>query len=152
MIHSYKYQFVERLSITLGNLLGRVLEQSALPLPDVLVPVPLHSKRLRYRGFNQSALLAYLLTQEVTSLSAIPVNNSLERHRFTLPQQKTHSKSERTTNLTGAFVVAPGAELKGKKVWLIDDVATTKSTLTECAQVLKNSGVKKVYAVVLAQD
>lgn len=150
MIHAYKYHFVETLTHPLGTLFAQAVEKSNLPLPTVIVPVPLHAKRLRYRGFNQSLLLANTLIQNMVALHTTPVKNILTRIRFTKPQQKTASKKERQENLQNAFQV--NAPVTDQIIWLVDDVATTHSTLSVCAQALKQAGAKKVYAVVLAQD
>lgn len=152
MIHAYKYQFVESLALPLGELLAKSVEKSALPLPHLLAPVPLHPKRLRFRGFNQSFLLAQSLSRQVSALTDITIATSLLRVRMTKPQQQTSSKEERLENSKGAFAIKDGVSFDQKIVWLIDDVATTQSTLTECARVLKEAGAKKVYAVVLAKD
>lgn len=152
MIHAYKYHFVSSLAHPLSSLFAQAVEKSNLPLPSVIVPVPLHSKRLRYRGFNQSRLLANTLAQNVAALSNTPVQDMLTRVRFTKPQQKTASKTERSENLQNAFQVTQGVDLSDQVIWLVDDVATTHSTVNVCARALKNAGAKKVYAVVLAQD
>ena len=152
MIHAYKYRFVESVVVPLGNLFAKSIERSTLPLPHFIVPVPLHTKRLRYRGFNQSELLASTLTRLVPALQGTPLLPALQRIRHTTPQQKTRSKKERVTNLTDAFRIPPDTDVHNKIIWLVDDVATTASTLTECARILKEAGAKKVYAVVLAKD
>ena len=113
--------------------------------PDyVLVPVPLSKKSLLDRGFNQSQELA----KEVTKKTGIPVMNLLKKIKETKKQAQL-SKIERERNLKDCFqcfnTTVP------KKVLLIDDVATTLSTLTECATILRNAGVVEVSAFVLAR-
>lgn len=152
LIHAYKYQFVKTLSKDLGWILAQAVEKSALPAPNILVPVPLHQSRLRYRGFNQSALLASALKEHVDFVSNTPLSLALEREKKTLPQQKTHSKEERVLNLTNAFRVTDAKQIKNAVIWLIDDVSTTGSTLHACAEALKKAGAKAVYGVVLARD
>lgn len=77
----------------------------------------------------------------------------LRRIRFTKPQMTTEGRPERLKNLTGAFAVAPevAGPLVGKYIWLIDDVATTGTTLDECAKALKQAGTKKVWGIVIAR-
>lgn len=153
-IHTFKYRFIPDLSVPLGNFLTSTLEKSALPLPDALVPVPLHPRRLRFRGFNQSALLAQTLATTLTPGLELPVlSDTLIRTRYTKPQMKTDSREERLTNLKNAFALTEGKgeTIEGKSLWLVDDVATTGTTLEECARVLKSHGAKSVFGVVLAR-
>jgi ComF family protein len=153
-IHTFKYRFIPGLSAPLGDFLTEVVQRSALPLPDLIIPVPLHRRRLRFRGFNQSELLARELSQSLTPGLEIPLmSDILLRIRHTKPQMKTESREERLANLKNAFAMAEGKKetIRGKYIWLVDDVATTGTTLEECAAVLKQHGAKRVFGVVLAQ-
>jgi ComF family protein len=153
-IHTYKYRFIPALAAPFGLWLGNRIAEIDLPLPDLYIPVPLHPRRLRFRGFNQSALLADTLSDTLTPGSALPVlENCLLRTRSTKPQMKTRSREERRGNLKNAFALATGSgeSIRGKTVWLIDDVATTGTTLEECARVLKEAGAKSVFGIVLAR-
>lgn len=115
--------------------------------PDLLLPVPLHRKRLISRKYNQSALLAKYLTAK----TFIPTDYfSLIRPENTIPQATLKGRARRT-NLKHAFAVTDSQNLKGKKVVLIDDVMTTGSTLNECAKVLHKAGVKEIYSLTLAR-
>ena len=154
VIHTFKYRFIPEIALPLGRFLVSTLEKSALPLPDIIVPVPLHPRRLRFRGFNQSALLAEELAKQLTPGLDIPVlTNGIVRTRYTKPQMKTDSREERLANLKNAFALSPEQNpvLTGKSVWLIDDVATTGTTLEECARVLKQAGAINVFGIVLAR-
>jgi len=153
-LHTYKYRFIPQLSVPFGNILKNALEKSPLRLPDMILPVPLHKKRLRFRGFNQSLLLAQELSTNLTPGLDIPLRNDiLVRTRYTKPQMKTASREERLMNLKNAFALAEGKEeaIRGKYLWLIDDVATTGTTLEECAALLKKHGAKSVFGIVLAR-
>ncbi|MEI8096588.1 MAG: ComF family protein [Candidatus Moraniibacteriota bacterium] len=153
-IHTFKYNFIPSLALPLGSLLAERIIEIDLPLPDICIPVPLHSKRLRFRGFNQSELLAEAFVNALTPGLDIPLlKNSLLRTRYTKPQMKTHTKEERLKNLTAAFTCTKEAIslLQGKSIWLIDDVSTTGTTLEECALALKNAGAKNVFGIVLAR-
>ena len=153
-IHTYKYRFVSAVAEPLSKLLLQALHHGELPLPDLIVPVPLHSKRLRYRGFNQAALPARILSADLVPTLTLPLlEGALLRTRFTLPQMKTENKKERLANLRDAFAVDPQmkSEIKGRSIWLIDDVATTGTTLELCARVLKKAGAKSVFGIVLAR-
>ena len=153
-IHTYKYRFVPEVSKPLATVLQDALLQKDLPLPEALVPVPLHPRRLRFRGFNQAELLARELSQLIAPELSLPViADALKRIRYTKPQMKTTSRTGRLANLKDAFSVdkTKQALLKNKRVWLIDDVATTNTTLSECAKVLKENGAKSVFGIVVAR-
>lgn len=153
-IHAFKYQFIPGFSIPLGKWLAERVSEVDLPLPDYFIPVPLHPRRFRFRGFNQSTLLAEAFIDALTpGFDIMLLKNGLLRTRHTKPQMKTHTREERLGNLTGAFAIRPEniPLLEGKSVWLIDDVSTTGTTLEECASILKNAGAKSVFGIVLAR-
>ncbi|MBP9752165.1 MAG: ComF family protein [Candidatus Moranbacteria bacterium] len=155
-IHIMKYEFVAELGDPLGRFLASIVSRSELPLPDFLVPVPLHPWRFRFRGFNQASLIARSLSEHLAPDLGIPVHEDiLFRTRFTLPQARSHGAKERKENLCGAFSLAKDRAvrntLRGKTIWLVDDVATTGTTLETCAKILKKAGVKKVIGIVVAR-
>jgi ComF family protein len=113
-----------------------------------MVPVPLHHKRLRERGYNQSHLLA----QELSKLTGLPLaDNCLIRKRHTPPQARTTTVDERQSNVADAFSCRD-RRLENKQVLLIDDVSTSGSTLDACAQALKAAGASSVWGLVLARE
>lgn len=119
-----------------------------LPPPDALMPVPMHVERIAERGFNQAAVLASLLHWEL----GIPLVEGLDRKASTTPQVGLN-RYDRLHNLTGAFSLSPTGlrwEIKGKRIWLIDDVITTGATLEACADILRRHGAKEVYGLTLA--
>jgi ComF family protein len=119
------------------------------PVPgEVLVPVPLHRKRLKERGYNQSSLLAQELVK-LTNLSL--VDNCLVRERHSSPQARTANVEERRSNVANAFSCRDG-RLKGRQVLLIDDVSTSGATLDACARALKEAGAASVWGLVLARE
>lgn len=153
-IHTYKYRFIPSFAKPLGIWLAGRVAETDLPLPDICIPVPLHPRRLRFRGFNQSMLLAETLADALVPGLGIPVRTDiLLRIRYTRPQMKTKVREERLGNLKNAFALAEESEVlvREKAVWLIDDVATTGTTLEECAKILKASGAKNVFGIVLAR-
>jgi len=111
--------------------------------PDLVVPVPLHARRLRERGFNPAALLAQACAREARVRFA-PV--LLTRLRDT-PSQTGLSRAARRRNVAGVFVARATA---APRVWLVDDVVTTGSTLSEAARALRRAGVREVVGVCLA--
>ena len=146
-IHQLKYRNLRTLAAPLARLLDDYLGSHPLP-GEVLVPVPLHPKRLKERGYNQSALLA----AELGKLTDLPVvDNRLVRQQHTPPQAKTATVEERRSNVSEAFICRSD-ELRNRQVILIDDVATSGATLNACAQALKAAGAVSVWGLVMARE
>jgi len=157
LIHLYKYNFVADLHIPLGKILAISIIQNNLPLPDVIIPIPLHPRRLRWRGFNQAELLADYLSENLAPGLKIPVNAELlKRKSYTTPQMKIKNYKERQKNIKDAFGFRvrnkKDYSLRDKNILLIDDVATTGATLFECAKILKENGAKNVFGAVIARQ
>ncbi len=114
--------------------------------PEILIPVPIHKKKKRIRGYNQAGLLA----DELSHLVGIPViHDLLVRVKYTDPQKKL-TPDERRKNLEKAIEVhKPEKKKMPECVMIIDDIYTTGSTLDACAAVLKRAGVVRVYGVTL---
>jgi ComF family protein len=142
-IHEFKYGGVRVLDQPLGELLYTYWQCHG-PTADIIVPVPLHAKRLRQRGYNQSDLLA----QHLAIKTHIPLRSSLlDRIRYTSPQVEL-SPEQRHANVKGAFACT--ADLAGSSILLIDDVCTTGATLRACGQALRAAGAERLYGLVLA--
>jgi competence protein ComFC len=144
-IHHLKYSGRSSLAEPLGDYM--VARWQAGPLPaDLIVPVPLHTARLRERGYNQSTLLA----RRLSNASALPVvEGALARIRATAPQI-TLNAAEREANVRDAFEAR--AELViSRRVLLVDDVCTTGATLAACSRALKAAGATSVWALTLAR-
>lgn len=128
----------------LGLLLAERVKQYS-PLPDCLLPVPLHKARYRERGFNQSIEIARVAGKALQ----IPVTvNSCVRHRDT-PHQTTLTAKQRRTNVKNAFSMCQ--PITARHIAIVDDVMTTGSTVSELAVVLKNAGVERVDVWVCAR-
>ena len=153
IIHRFKYNFIAKLGEELGKILLKGASIHNLPLPDIIIPVPLHPRRLRWRGFNQAEILSNYLSENITPGFFIPVSkNNLIRTKYTSAQMNIKKYTERQENIHNAFAIKNPLEIKNKTIWLIDDISTTGSTLFECAKVLKANGAKKIYALVLARQ
>lgn len=146
LIRRYKFQRQLAAGAALAELLAMEICSRDDPLPDLLLPVPLHPLRLLKRGFNQSYDIARILHRRL----GIPlINSGLRRVRSTMSQAGLEAR-ERRRNLQRAFAWR-GQALAGCHVALIDDVMTTGSTLAECAGVLRRSGAGRIDAWVLAR-
>ena len=146
-VYQLKYRNLRILAGPLAGLMRDYLSENDIP-GDVLVPVPLHKKRLRERGYNQSVLLA----KHLGKLAGLPVvDNCLVRRLHTPPQARTANVEERRNNIEGAFACRDES-LNGRKVLLIDDVSTSGATLDACADVLKEAGAKSVWGLTLARE
>ncbi|WP_166366270.1 ComF family protein [Pseudomonas akapageensis] len=134
----------------LAELLGHWLEHSfdeGLPRPQRLLPVPMARKRLRQRGFNQAAMLANWLS---ASLDITCDEHLLLRSRETQAQQDLDALA-RKRNLRHAFALAPGAQVKGMHLALVDDVLTTGATADALARLLIDAGAARVDVYCLAR-
>ena len=177
-VYKYKYNFIKDLAKPLGQLIiNKLLED--IKEKDlkkfILMPIPLHQKRLRWRGFNQAELLA----QEVNKKLNIPViNNLLIRTKHTLPQAKIKKAFQRRQNIHNVFELnkrnkpcirkmdrhglfrflkgtAPDQKLpdfKNKTLILVDDISTTSATLGEAARTLNILNPKQIWGLVLTKD
>ena len=155
IIKFFKYKFISDLGWPLSNLIKKYLKWLTLDkrfnvfeANPLLVSVPLHNKRLNWRGFNQSELLAKEIADTFQMEMA---SNIIDRTTNSVPQADIKEKEERLKNLSGIFRILSKEKVVGREVLLIDDVCTTGATLNECAKVLKANGVSKVVALVIAR-
>lgn len=165
-ILSLKYRRNESLAHMLGALLHHAGQYGPAPEDyDLVLPVPLHPRRLRQRGFNQSYLLAHAWRRHLDGpLQPDLRTDLLQRHRHTRPQVELPA-SERSANVAAAFSLYPQVNsslagngdagcdrrLTGKRVLLVDDLMTTGATLNACAATLRAAGAVQVEAFVLAR-
>jgi ComF family protein len=144
--HSAKWPF--------GHLLAELLVQAVqhrfeddLPRPDLLVPVPLATRRLRQRGFNQAAMLARWLSSRLD----LPCDERLLLRTQDTSAQQVLNANDRRRNLRNVFALAPGAAVEGRHLALIDDVLTTGATAQALARLLVDAGATRVDVYCLAR-
>lgn len=137
IVHRFKYYGCRYLGKNLASFISLPDDWQA----DVIIPVPLHPKRMRERGYNQSLILA----KELGKRYGMPVRDDLlKRIRNTLMQSMT-SRDERRENVKDAFRASK--KCAGMRIILVDDVITSGSTSEECAKALKAAGADKVYVI-----
>ena len=148
IIHRFKYGG----KVSLGERLGELMAQftySSFIIRDysLVIPVPLHPRRLRQRGFNQALILA----REIARCYSLGLDiTSLKRIVCTEPQVGL-GRDRRTMNIKGAFSVTDQGRIKGERIILVDDVYTTGSTAKECARILMKNKAEKVAVLTLAR-
>ncbi len=164
LIRQFKYQpYIKNLAKTLALLIAEHLILSGKNIEEIwensiLIPVPLDNKKLKFRGYNQSEELA----KELSKILNVPLfSDILIKTKPTKPQMEL-KKEERERNLKGVFAIKkpfgaaqdlwPFNKILGKKIFLVDDVYTTGSTMEECSKVLKQAGAKSVWGITIARE
>ena len=138
-----KYGGVTKMGDWMASLMAEAIEGEGMPRPDALVPVPMHRRRVRERGYNQAAMLA----KSLSACTGVPVVEALVRTRYT-KQQARLGAAQRRRNLDNAFrVVSP---VRGMRLMLVDDVLTTGTTASKCAVALTEAGAFDVTLITFA--
>ena len=144
-IHRYKFNGARHYAEVYGRLLAmRILRD--LPEAEVITWVPVSRKRKRERGYDQVELLAEAVSAEL----GIPREALLEKFRDNRANSGLKTPAERRANVLGVYKVPEGAEIRGKRVLLLDDIVTTGATASECARVLLTAGAKEVLFAAVA--
>jgi competence protein ComFC len=143
-IQSLKYENATALAVPLGVRLVTALAALNWTF-DMIIPVPLHTNRLRQRGYNQSQLLGEHVAEHLT----LPCNSSALMRRRNTPAQVGLTRPQRHANMQDAFA-ASTPQVSGCSILLIDDVYTTGATLQACATALKDAGAASVYSLTVA--
>lgn len=143
LVRALKYGSVIAASKALAEGMEAVMPDGPF---DMMVPVPLHRKRKRQRGFNQAEALCEALAQR----GAPPIVHALLRERATRTQTRL-DKARRSENVKGAFVINPDISITGMSVLLVDDVLTTGATAVACAEALKAHGASKIVLIAAAR-
>ncbi len=145
LIHWFKYDKMLGIGQVLFEIIINNLPESLFDKFDLITSVPLHWEKKLERGFNQSEIIAKKLSKRAGK----PYAEMLKRVKDTKSQMKL-KRSQRLTNLEGAFCLGKNMEIIGKNILIIDDVATTGATLEECGKVLKAAGAREVWGLVVA--
>ena len=151
LIHLLKYEQVRPAAVVLGRMLAEAvsgMESGSTSL--VVVPVPLHARKLRQRGFNQSELIAQHAVRLGVGSGRALNSRVLQRRRETQSQIGL-TRHQRRENLRGAFAVSRPEEIAGREILLVDDVFTTGTTVSECARVLLRAGASEIFVATAAR-
>ena len=147
LLHDLKYRGNRRVGTYLGRLLGQEIKRSSYSECDLLLPVPLHRKRLKQRGYNQSEIIA----RGASEITGIPVATNLIRRKRHGRSQTSLNRIERFENISTSFeLCAHPVNLNDKKILIIDDVITTGATLEACSQLLYSHFNCKVYVATVS--
>jgi ComF family protein len=147
LIHNLKYNNRTEVGVFLGNLLGSRLKKSeSYQDVDLIIPVPLHHKKLRQRGYNQSTYIA----EGVAEKMEISFTEKVLIRKLATDSQTKKSRYNRYENMKEVFGIANHDQIQNKHILLIDDVITTGATLEACANQLLNNGAAKVSIAALA--
>jgi ComF family protein len=142
LLHDLKYRGNKSVGLYLGRLLGQEIKHTSYSECDLLLPVPLHRKRLKQRGYNQSEIIA----RGASEITGIPVVTNLLRRKGHSRSQTSLNRQERFENIATSFILCDHPlDLNDRKILIIDDVITTGATLEACSQVLFNHFNCQVY-------
>jgi len=151
LIHLLKYDRIRPAAGVLGRMLAEVIDGFGSELLSaVVVPVPLHTGKLRERGFNQAEEITRAALKHLNRSGFLPAAGVLQRRRAT-ESQTGLSDNQREQNVRGAFVVTSPERIAGQDVLLVDDVYTTGATVSECTRVLRKSGADRVFVATVAR-
>jgi ComF family protein len=154
LIHLLKYQQVRPAAEVLGRMLADAIAHLEPSLPEgaiPVMPVPLHPRKQRQRGFNQAELIARVALKRLDRPQRFQLRTgALVRQRET-GSQIGLTRHQRRENLRGAFAVVHPAMVAQRDILLVDDVLTTGTTASECARVLRRAGAERVWVVTVAR-
>lgn len=147
LLHGLKYKGRPEIGVLLGQMMAQeMIEKQTWPPADLIVSVPLHKKRKRERGYNQSDAFA----EGLSNASGIPWTGTvLQRVKYT-KSQTGKTKTQRRENVAGIFAISDTAHFRNQKVVLVDDVLTTGATLEACLEVLTAAGCQHVHIMTIA--
>lgn len=157
LIFILKYQKIKTAAVPLAEILSKYIKNLEIfPLRGIsrseknyyIVPIPLHRRREKERGFNQSSLIA----EQLSKITGLPIlKNVLKRIKNTPSQVELKEKKKREMNVRGCFAVVNSEFLAGKNIIVLDDVSTSGATMREAIKTLKNSGANKILGLAVAK-
>lgn len=145
-----KYNFIAKIFEILGSEIAEfLLAQGYTSMFNnfIVTPLPLSSSRLKWRGFNQSSILANVISAKL----GLKFQETLVRKKH-IKSQKDLPKAERSMNVAGCFAISAGQHPKNQKILLVDDVITTGSTLKEAVRTLKERDAGEIWCITVARD
>jgi ComF family protein len=153
LIHLLKYDGVRPAANVLGRMLAEVLSglEPSMGNSVLVVPVPLHARKLRQRGFNQSEVITRAALKLKPAGNRFALSSNLLLRRRETQSQIGLTRHQRRENMRGAFAVSTLDELAEREVLLVDDVFTTGTTASECARVLRRAGAIRVWVATVAR-
>ena len=146
-VHRYKFHGGQSHARPFGTLMAQCLNDRWDKPVDLVTWAPLHPRRKRKRGYDQAELLARVLASELDK-PAVP---ALRKARDTVEQSSLDDEAARAQNAAGAYEIADRLAVQGKRVLLVDDIVTSGSTLSNCAQILLDAGANEVWTAVFAR-
>ncbi|MBZ5570790.1 MAG: ComF family protein [Acidobacteriia bacterium] len=154
LIHLLKYDQVQPAASVLGRMLAEAIADLQ-PLfgdgPVLVVPVPLHARKLRQRGFNQAEVTARAALKQGSLQGNLELASGVLERRRETQSQIGLSRHQRRENMRGAFAVTRREKIEGHEILVVDDVFTTGTTVSECARVLQRAGASKVFVATVAR-
>lgn len=150
IFHQIKFQKKSWLLRIFSKLIKDLASSIEVTNYDMIVPIPLDSRRERERGFNQALIIAQML-ERTRQKNRLQVSKTLRKKKKTLPQSQL-KREERLVNLEGAFLIKQQGLVRGKHILLVDDIFTTGSTVNECAKILKENGAERVDFLTIARS
>lgn len=146
-VHNFKYQHAKYLFLPLAQFMFVTYLKEGFAC-DCIIPIPLHPKRQKERGYNQAELLG----NELAKMLKLPLYDSVALRTFETPSQTLLNRKEREENLKNAFEIKNKKLIKNKVILLIDDVFTTGATMEYCSSKLLEAGAKQVFCLTLAHS
>jgi len=146
ILHDMKFRQQQRYATHLRWLIQHNINTTEISHIDYVIPIPLHTERLKERGYNQTEAIfkEWAMKRKITWLP-----DALQRTRHTIPQWELNI-TERKQNITGAFIIGQPEIIINKHIILVDDIITTGITLDECAKILKKAGATSVHGLTVA--
>ena len=142
----YKFHSATAYAAVYGEILSKYIDENGISC-DIITWIPLSKKRKRTRGYDQAELIAEEIAR-IKGLKCVPL---IRKVKDTKAQSKTGNAEKRRANISGAYSLCSGAEVKDKRILLVDDIVTTGSTFAEAASVLKKAGASELVAVAVAR-